>query len=201
MTKPVNDSAQLLGTLGNVKKFVFALANPILKSLSRNHNRRVFEGFANNILPQTGLQSHARGNLVKQQVEQGNYQQAIDILKKHRVQVDYDKLWKEPWCNDATNYETCIRLGPCRLIVPSIDRLLTERLQSQTTIATSLMQSLYVDIKAHVRTELDAAEEQLNKLGAEADMLGEKLSELMVEHFWERIIIFLVCGGTLIICI
>ena len=92
-------------------------------------------------------------------------------------------------------------MGPCRLIVPSIDRLLTERLQSQTTIATSLMQSLYVDIKAHVRTELDAAEEQLNKLGAEADMLGEKLSDLMEENFWERIIIFLVCGGTLIICI
>ena len=32
-------------------------------------------------------------------------------------------------------------------------------------------------------------------------MLGDELSKLMVEHFWERVVIFLMCGGTLIICI
>merc|ERR1712030_7193 len=66
---------------------------------------------------------------------------------------------------------------------------------------TSLLQSLYVDIKKHIRKELEVAEEQLSVLGKETDMLGEMLSDLVKESLWERIAIFVVCCGTLIVCV
>merc|ERR1712030_278470 len=66
---------------------------------------------------------------------------------------------------------------------------------------TSLLQSLYVDIKKHIRKELEVAEEQLSVLGKETDMLGEMLSDLVKESLWERIAIFVVCCGTLVVCV
>ena len=202
VTRPVNNSEILAGLGGSVRKFVVAMAKPIMKALSRNDNARVFKNFVKNILPQTGFQSHNRGSLIEQNVEQGNYQQAIDVFNEHQVQIDQDHLFPMPWCDRRdSDYATCVKVAPCRLIIPSIDKLLTERLGTQSTVITSLMQSLYDDVKNHVRTELDDAEGQLKNLGEEADMLGNELTELMVEHFWERLVIFLMCGGTLAICI
>ncbi len=192
---PVNASQGLGTPLGNIKKFVFALANPILQSLRRNENIRVFKKFTNLILPQTGFQSHARGSLVRQQVEDGNYQQALDTLKEHRMEVDMDRLFTQPWNHASITY------GECRKTIPILDHLLMERLKAQTTVTTSLLQSLYVDIKKYIRKELEVAEKHLSVLGKETDMLGEMLSDLIKESLWERIAIFIVCCGTLIMCV
>ena len=192
---PVNASQGLGTPLGSIKKFMFALANPIFQSLRRNENIRVFKKFTSFIIPQTGLQSHARGGLVRQQVENGNYQQALDTLKEHRMQVDMDRLFSQPWNHASITY------GECRKIIPSLDYLLMERLKAQTTVTTSLLQSLYIDIKKYIRKELEVAEEYLGELGKETDMLGEMLSDLVKESLWERITIFIVCCGTLIMCV
>ena len=63
------------------------------------------------------------------------------------------------------------------------------------------MQSLYADMKAHVREELDIAEKHLEKLKEEADMIEGILSDLVIEHFWERMAIIGVCGCTFIVCV
>ena len=86
-------------------------------------------------------------------------------------------------------------------MLPHIDTLIMERLRSQTSISTSLMQSLYADMKSHIREEIDTAEKHLKRLREEANLIEGILSELMVEHFWERIVIIVVCGCTFIVCV
>ena len=122
----IGDGSELLGSLGNVKNFMFSLARPILKSLGRNQNMRVLQGFTNRMLPQTGFQSHARGNLIKQKVENGFYQQAIDIMGKHRVKIDVDKLSELP--DDGTNEGSSTTYKQCKKMLPHIDTLIAERL-------------------------------------------------------------------------
>ena len=111
------------------------------------------------------------------------------------MEVDMDRLFTQPW-----NYAS-ITYGECRKTIPILDHLLMERLKAQTTVTTSLLQSLYVDIKKYIRKELEVAEEHLSMLGKETDMLGEMLSDLVKESLWERIAIFIVCCGTLIVCV
>ena len=159
------------------------------------------------MLPQTGFQSHARGNLIKQKVESGFYQQAIDIMEKHRVKIDVDKLskLKERPENHVPSEEgdaiSSSTYKQCKKMLPHIDTLIVERLRSQTSVSTSLMQSLYADMKVHIREELDIAEKHLEKLKGEADLIEGILSDLVIEHFWERIVIIVVCGCTFIVCV
>ena len=86
-------------------------------------------------------------------------------------------------------------------MVPRIDSLIMERLRSQNSVTTSLMQALYDDTKYHVREELDRAEHNLKKLKQEADIIEAIVSELILEHFWERIIIIIICGFTFVVCV
>merc|ERR1712030_88869 len=88
----IKDNTELVSSLGNVKNFMFSLIKPIFKSLGRNQNLPILERFTNRVLPQTGFQGHVRGNLIKQKVANGFYQQAIEILEKHRVKVDVNKV-------------------------------------------------------------------------------------------------------------
>jgi len=170
--------------------------------LGRTENLRVFKNFVKNMIPQTGFQGHNRGRMIEQKVEQRDYQGAIDMFNEHQVRIDPDQLFPLPWCDEnGGEYVRCMEIAVCRLIVPSIDTLLTERLGTQATVITSLMQALYDNVKTHVRTELADAERQLKALSEEADMLGDELANLMVEHVWERLVIFVMCGGSLIICI
>ena len=48
---------------------------------------------------------------------------------------------------------------------------------------------------------MEVAKEHLSVLGKETDMLGAMLSNLEKESLWERIAIFIVCCGTLIVCV
>ncbi len=208
----IRGSSELVSSIGNVKHFMFSLIKPIIKSLGRNQNLPVLEGFSSRMLPQTGLQGHMRGSLIKQKIANGFYQQAIDILEKNRVKIDVDKfseLKTRPTVQGPLGYlpseNTADISSPtyrqCKKMVPHIDSLIMERLRSQTSVTTSLMQSLYDDTKYHIREELDLAEHHLKKLKEEADIIERIVSELMIEHFWERILIIIICGFTFIVCV
>ena len=183
---------------------MFSLAKPIIKSLGKNQNLKVLQGFTNRVIPQTGFQSHARGNIIKQKINKGFYQDAIDIMNRHRVKVDVDKISELPqdgyygtraFADQAKTY------GECKKMLPAIDTLIAERLRSQTSISTSLMQSLYSDMKNHVKEEVDMAEAHLAKLKEEADLIEDILSDLVLEHFWERMAIIAISGSTFIVCV
>ena len=205
-------SNELMSSIGNVKQFMFSLIKPIFKSLGRNQNLPVLEGFASRMLPQTGFQGHMRADLIKQRIKQGFYHQALEILEKNRVKVDveeFSKLKRKPTAEGRDGYlpdeSTADISSPtyrqCKKMVPRIDSLIMERLRSQNSVTTSLMQALYDDTKYHVREELDRAEHNLKKLKQEADIIEAIVSELILEHFWERIIIIIICGFTFGVCV
>ena len=85
-------------------------------------------------------------------------------------------------------------------MLPHIDSLITERLRSQTSVSTSLMQALFSEVKAHLKVDLDLASKHLTKLETQADVLGEVLADLTEEHFQERVAMFAMCGLTLVVC-
>ena len=208
----IKDSTELVSSLGNVKNFMFSLIKPIFKSLGRNQNLPILESFTNRVLPQTGFQGHVRGNLIKQKVANGFYQQAIEILEKHRVKVDVNKvseLRERPTVHgplgfvpsENTKDMSSATYKQCKKLLPPIDTLIMERLRSQTSVSTSLMQSLHDDIRFHIREELVRAESHLKRLREEADIIEGIVSELVIEHFWKRIAIIIVCGCTFIVCL
>ena len=146
------------------------------------------------MLPQTGFQSHPRGSLIRQFVQEGHLQQAVDTMQKHRTKFNVEGLFSKQEHKISETYKEC------RKMLPHIDSLLTERLRSQTSVSTSLMQALFSEVKAHLKVDLDLASVHLTKLEEQADLLGTLLSDLMEEHFQERVAMFVMCGCTLIVC-
>ena len=86
-------------------------------------------------------------------------------------------------------------------MLPAIDTLISERLRSQTSVSTSLMESLYSDMKSHVKEEVDMAETYLAKLKEEAELIENILADLVLEHFYERMAIIAISGCTFVVCV
>ena len=183
---------------------MFALVKPLIKSLGKKRNVDVLNGFTSRLIPQTGFKTHDRGGLIRRQMSAGHYNEALDTMSKHRVKVDVNALSDLPtdgyygstaFGSEAKTYEECQKL------IPVVDSLLTERLSSQTTVGTALMESLYTDMKFHVQEEIDLAENYLERLKQEAGLVESMLDSLILEHFYERIAIIGISACTFIVCI
>merc|ERR1712237_255920 len=78
ITDFVGDGKNLMTSAGFLKEFAFNLAAPVIKSLSRDGNSHAIEGLTNRLIPQTGLGAHLRGAQVRDYVDNGNVQSALD---------------------------------------------------------------------------------------------------------------------------
>ena len=79
---------------GYMKDFMFSIASPILKSLSNDQNVHVLKGLCQQLLPQTGFGTHARGIEIMEAVEDGDFRGTLDKMAAHRRKFQVDGLWK-----------------------------------------------------------------------------------------------------------
>ena len=190
----IQGGAQAMMSGGNIKDFAFALLGPILKSLNRDNNVHAVKGLTRRFLPQTGFQSHPRGEIIRKYVQQGHLQQAVDVMAKHRTRFNVDGLYDRKESRTSEVYKGCFK------ILPHVDSLLTERLKSQTSVSTSLMQALFSEVKSHLKVDMDIAAKHLNKLEIHANLLGDILTDLTEEEFNSRVGVFAMFALTLVVC-
>ena len=112
-----------MGAVGSIKDFVFNLAGPIFKALNKDNNIHAIKGLTQRLIPQTGFGSHQRGGQIRQFVQSGDIQQALDTMQRHRVKFDVKGLWSKQKAEISEVYREC------RKTLPHIDTLLTERLK------------------------------------------------------------------------
>jgi len=156
------------------------------------------------LLPQTGLRAHNSAGLISQHIDAGHYNQAIDAMARQRVRVDVRALSELPrngyygskgFEDEAEIYEECQKL------IPVVDALIKDRVASQTTVSTALMEALYNDIKFHIGEQIDLAENYLERLKQETGLVEGMLDDLMMEHLYERVAIIAIQSVTFLVCI
>ena len=185
----VGDGKELMGAAGSIKDFVFNLAGPIFKSLNKDKNIHAIKGLTQRLIPQTGFGSHHRGGQIRNLVQSGDIQQALDTMQRHRVKFDVKGLWAKQDSDISEVYKQC------RKTLPHVDTLLTERLKGQTAVTTSLIQALFSEIKATLKVDMNDASVQLQELGEKTNLLETLLLDIVTEHFTERIAMYAVCGA------
>ena len=204
MTLVGKEAFDAIGGFGGIRNFVFELVLPIIKSFGKKRNTEVLKGFSRRLIPQTGLKSHESAGLIKQQLSVGHYNEAIDTMARQRVRVDVQALSALPkdgyygstgFQDEAEVYEECQKL------LPVVDSLIQERVASQTTVTTALMQSLYSDIKFHIGEQIDLAENYLEGLKQETGLVEDMLDDLIMEHLYERVAIIAIQSVTFLVCL
>ena len=63
------------------------------------------------------------------------------------------------------------------------------------------LSSLYSDMKFHVQEQIDLAENYLERLKQEANLVESMLDSLILEHFYERVAIIAISSCTFLVCI
>ena len=188
----VQGGARAMMSGGTIKDFAFNLLGPILQSLNRDNNVHAVKGFTRRFLPQTGFQSHDRGEIIKSYVQDGHLQDAVNVMAQHRKKMIFNGI------SDGES-KTANGKGFLKLI-PHLDYIITERLKTQTSVTTSLNQALFSEIKSHLKVDMEIAAEHIRKLERQANVLDEILTDLTEEEFNSRIGVFAMFSLTLVVC-
>ena len=188
----VQGGARAMMSGGTIKDFAFNLLGPILQSLNRDNNIHAVKGFTRRFLPQTGFQSHDRGEIIKSYVQDGHLQDAVNVMAQQRKKMVFNGI------SDGES-KTANGKGFLKLI-PHLDYILTERLKTQTSVTTSLNQALFSEIKAHLKVDMEIAAEHIRKLEKQANVLDDILTDLTEEEFNSRIGVFAMFSLTLVVC-
>ena len=126
-------------------------------------------------------------------VEDGDFCGALDKMAAHRRKFQVDGLWK---LQDIGKVGEVYR--QCRKTLWHVDTLLKERLKSQSSVETSLLQALFSETKAIIRSEVVKVLKEIKKKVDEADL---ELGGLNIDHFVDRIVTWAVSGATMLLCI
>lgn len=185
---------------GWIKDFVYAIAAPMVKNLNRDRNVHAIKGFTRRLIPQTGFNAHPAGQFVLDKVKENDFQAALDKMAQYRTHFDVKGMWAlQDQDRVSEHYKQC------RKILPHVDTLLTERMKSQSAVETSLVQALFSELKAVVRMNVTRpileAKLVLEDLSLAIQEAKFVLEDLDLDHFYDRLVIFIMCGVTLVMCV
>ena len=113
-------------------------------------------------------------------------------MAAHRMSFEVDGLWG---LQDQTQVAKVYR--QCRKTLPHVDTLLAERLKGQSVVETSLMQALFSEVKSIIRFEVVKV---LKEIKEKVDAADIQIDDLNLDHFIDRIVMYIVCGGNLLMC-
>ena len=85
VTELVKSGKDISTAGGFIKDFVYSIAAPIFKSLSKDHNVHALKGISRRLISQTGFGTHARGVELMEAVDDGDFRGAIDKMAAHRM--------------------------------------------------------------------------------------------------------------------
>ena len=198
----------IVGMGGSIKDFIFNLAGPVLKKLKVEGNKEAYIGMANKLLPYTGLQGHAVAQNVRALLDNGEVQNAIDHVQRHRIRYKPQCFWaNEPVVHEeegtiiaSQDMDSQEVYKSCRKVVPFVDNVLTKRLKSQSFVNSSLTQALFDDLKVSISKDLADANERLYGLIAKAETLEALLGEALKDHHLDRVTLYVCCFLTLFVC-
>ena len=120
---------------GYMRKFLFSLAGPVLKNLKSVGSKAAYNSMARYIIPFTGLQGNEVAEDVKDLLEKGEVNTALDTLERNRIRFKPQNLWlhePEPMrfsiipSQDMNSHQV---YKAARKTLPYIDKILTERLK------------------------------------------------------------------------
>ena len=171
---------------GWIKDFVYAITAPIIKSLNRDQNVHAIKGYTRRLIPQTGFNAHSSGQFVLDKVKENDFQSALDKMAQFRTHFDVKGMWA---LQDQQRVSE--QYKQCRKILPHVDTLLTERMKSQTAVETSLVQALFSELKAVVRMNVTRPIHEARLV----------LEDLDLDHFYDRLVIYVMCATTLFMCL
>ena len=113
-------------------------------------------------------------------------------MAAHRRKFQVDGLWK---LQDKGKIGEVYR--HCRKTLWHVDTLLKERLKSQTSVETSLLQALFRKLKAFLHSEVVKVLKDIKQKVDESDV---ELDRLNFDHFLDRIVVYVVTGATMLLC-
>ena len=113
-------------------------------------------------------------------------------MAAHRRKFQVDGLWKLH--NKGKIGEV---YQQCRKTLWHVDTLLKERLKSQNSVKTSLLQALFSELKVILSSEVVKVLKDIKMMVDEADV---ELEGLNLDHFMDRIVVYVVTGANMLLC-
>ena len=118
-------------------------------------------------IPYTGLLGKELAQDVKDLLERGEVNNALDTLESNRISFKLANLWlhePEPMRQSiipSVDMNSDQVYKAARKTLPYVDKILTERLKSQSIVDTSLTQALFDDLKNSLSKDIVSANQGL----------------------------------------
>ena len=157
----------------------------MLKNLKSEGSKAAYNSMAKYFIPFTGLQGNEVAEDVKDLLEKGEVNTALDTLERNSVRFKPHNLWlnePEPMrssiipSQDMNSHQV---YKAARKTLPYIDNILTDRLKSQSIVDTSLTQALFDDLKNYLSKDMVSAYERLHKVLANSDHMKAFFKEAL----------------------